>query len=159
MQTVNFSFTSWDDHWWSFWLYTVLENSKIQGKYVFYWEWSKRGSREARSEYVYRSEANVNVAPLSRYGLEVWKFGMVTSDQFFRQQHQVFRQRDESVKRVHRRGEESNPRYGRKYSIGFRRSTNWATTSRYWKWSNLEFLNSTCTLFASTNDFLRRPQW
>ena len=32
MQTVNFSFTSWDDHWWSFWLYAVLENSKIYRK-------------------------------------------------------------------------------------------------------------------------------
>ena len=46
-----------------------------------YWEWSKRGCEA--SEYVYRSEAYVNVAPLSRYGLEVWKFGLLLTGSNF----------------------------------------------------------------------------
>ena len=62
----------------------------LQQVCFLHWEWSKRGCEA--SEYVYMSEVNVSVAPLSRYELEVWKFGMVTSDQFF-WQGQIFWQK------------------------------------------------------------------
>ena len=47
------------------------------------WEWSKRGSSEARTELAFTNEVSKSVATLSRYGLEVWKFGIFTKGKNF----------------------------------------------------------------------------